>query len=174
MQRPARRQVKESKKETAYIEGNYDYNIWYDKYLTDRNQQVEKAPSLYKCAPEVDTGFTKADKMEKAGSTYFCVYFARGCCTEGVNCRFYHRVPQEEDLEKADEDNLRDIFGRARHATHKEDFSGIGSFAKECRTLLVTDIALPTESVSPIRDMVRTIYEYFSPWGEVEDIHFNS
>lgn len=35
--RPARRQVKESKKETAYIEGNYDYNIWYDKYLTDRN-----------------------------------------------------------------------------------------------------------------------------------------
>lgn len=38
MVRPARRQVKESKKETAYIEGNYDYNIWYDKYLTDRNQ----------------------------------------------------------------------------------------------------------------------------------------
>lgn len=38
MQRPARRQIKESKKETAYIEGNYDYNIWYDKYLTDRNQ----------------------------------------------------------------------------------------------------------------------------------------
>lgn len=37
MKRPARRQVKESKKETAYIEGNYDYNIWYDKYLTDRN-----------------------------------------------------------------------------------------------------------------------------------------
>jgi len=37
MRRPARRQVKESKKETAYIEGNYDYNIWYDKYLTDRN-----------------------------------------------------------------------------------------------------------------------------------------
>ena len=37
MKRAARRQVKESKKDTAYIEGNYDYNIWYDKYLTDRN-----------------------------------------------------------------------------------------------------------------------------------------
>jgi len=85
--------VQESKKETAYIEGNYDYNIWYDKYLTDRNQHVEKAPSLYKCKPHIDTGYTKADKFEKKGSTYFCVYFARGCCTEGVNCRFYHRTP---------------------------------------------------------------------------------
>lgn len=140
MARAARRQVKESKKDTAYIEGNYDYNIWYDKYLTDRNQHVERAPSLFKCNPEIDTGFTKADKFEKKGSTYFCVYFARGACTEGVNCRFYHRTPQEEDLEKALEDNLRDVFGRARHATHKEDHSGIGSFNKECRTLLITDI----------------------------------
>jgi hypothetical protein len=65
MARPARRQVKESKKDTAYIEGNYDYNIWYDKYLTDRNQHVERAPSLYKCNPEIDTGYTKADKFEK-------------------------------------------------------------------------------------------------------------
>jgi hypothetical protein len=40
----------------------------------------------------------------------------------------------------ANEDNLRDVFGRARHATHKEDNTGIGSFNKECRTLLVTDI----------------------------------
>jgi len=30
--------VKESKKEAASIEGNYNYNIWYDKYFTDRNQ----------------------------------------------------------------------------------------------------------------------------------------
>ena len=174
MKRPARRQVKESKKDTAYVEGNYDYNIWYDKYLTDRNVHQERAPSLYKCNPEIDTGYTKADKFEKKGSTYFCVYFARGACTEGVNCRFYHRTPQEEDLEKANEDNLRDVFGRARHATHKEDHTGIGSFNKECRTLLVSDITLPGESVTPVRDMVRLLYEFFSPWGEIEDIHFNS
>ena len=174
MKRPSRRQVKESKKDTAYIEGNYDYNIWYDKYLTDRTQHIEKAPSLFKCNPEIDTGYTKADKVEKKGSTYFCVYFARGACTEGVNCRFYHRVPQEEDLEPSYEDNLHDVFGRARHATHKEDHTGIGSFNKECRTLLVSNIQLPTDSLTPVRDMVRTIYEFFSPWGEVEDIHFNS
>ena len=85
MKRPARRQVTESKKETAYIEGNYDYNIWYDKYLTDRRQAVERVVSMYKCNLELDTGFTKADKY--AGQQrFFCVYFARGCCTEGVNC----------------------------------------------------------------------------------------
>mgnify|MGYP001806626794 CR=1 FL=1 len=152
MKQGARKQVKESRKETAYIEGNYDYNIWYDKYLTDRNQQVERAPSLYRCKPLIDSGFTKADKFEK--NAYFCVYFARGCCTEGVNCRFYHRVPQEEDLEQANSDNLRDVFGRSRHATHKEDNSGIGSFNKECRTLMITDIQLPSDSVTPTRDIV--------------------
>ena len=172
MKQPARKQVKESKKDTAYIEGNYDYNIWYDKYLTDRNQQVERAPSLYRCKPHIDSGFTKADKFEK--NAYFCVYFARGCCTEGVSCRFYHRTPQEEDLEQAISDNLRDVFGRARHATHKEDYTGIGSFNKECRTLLISDIQMPSDSVTPTRDIVIQLYEQFSPWGEIEDIHFNS
>ena len=113
--------MKESKKDASYVEGNYDYNIWYDKYLTDRNARVERTPSLFKCQPEIDTGYTKADKLEKRGGTYFCVYFSRGACTEGVNCRFYHRVPQEEDIEFAEKDNLRDVFGRARHATHKEN-----------------------------------------------------
>ena len=42
MSRPARQQVKDTRKETAYIEGNYDYNIWYDKYLTDRKEEKEK------------------------------------------------------------------------------------------------------------------------------------
>lgn len=146
MQRPARRQALESKKEAAYVEGNYSYNIWYDKFATDRNSKNERAVSLYKCKPAVDTGYTKADKFNKKGASYFCVYFARGECTEGVNCRFYHRVPQEEDVSRCHEDNLRDIFGRSRHAKHKEDNSGIGSFNKECRTLMVSSIKLDSES----------------------------
>lgn len=131
MQKPARRQVTELKKDTAYVEGNYDYNIWYDKYLTDRNanKEEERAVSMYKLKPEVDTGYTKADKMDGTG-TYFCVYFARGCCTEGVNCRYYHRVPQASDLRQTD--NLRDIFGRTRHATHKDNYEGVGSFNRQC------------------------------------------
>ena len=52
------------------------------------------------------------------------------------------RVPQREDLERAQEDNLKDVFGRARHATHKDNLAGVGSFNKECRTLLVSRIKL--------------------------------
>lgn len=61
MMRPARRQVSEAKWGTAYVEGNYDYNIWYDKYLSDRSVEQERAPALYMCDPDLDTGFTKAD-----------------------------------------------------------------------------------------------------------------
>ena len=98
LQRPARRQVQDTaQKDAAYIEGNYDYNIWYDKYLTDRQDRYKKMPALHKCDPELDSGYTKADSMEKRGNAYFCVYFARGCCTEGKNCRYYHRIPIHDD-----------------------------------------------------------------------------
>jgi len=141
----------------------------------------ERAPSLFKCQPEIDTGFTKADRFEKKQGTYFCVYFARGACTEGVNCRFYHRIPQHEDLALAGEDNLRDVFGRGRHATHKDNHQGIGSFGKECRTLLVSRLKFEAQTgprfvaknTMAVKDIVRLIYEHFSPWGEVEDIYFN-
>ena len=80
--------------------------------------------------------------MEGTG-TYFCVYFARGCCTEGVNCRYYHRVPQISDLNQTD--NLRDIFGRTRHATHKDTHDGVGSFNKDSNVLCISKINLDPE-----------------------------
>jgi hypothetical protein len=54
-------------------------------------------------------------------------------------------VPLESDL-LTNQDNLRDIFGRSRHATHKENFEGVGSFNKECNTLCVSKIFLNPES----------------------------
>ena len=90
LKRPARQQVEESKREIAYTEGHYDYNIWYDKYLSDRTEDKEKIAAEYKCNPTLDTGYTRADKQQKKNNSYFCLYFARGCCCEGVNCRYYH------------------------------------------------------------------------------------
>ena len=57
--------MKDTRKETAYIEGNYDYNIWYDKYLTDRKEEKEKISVEHKCIPSLDTGYTRADKKKK-------------------------------------------------------------------------------------------------------------
>lgn len=169
MKRPARQQVTDTRRDTAYIEGNYDYNIWYDKYLTDRKEEKEKIPAMYKCNPALDTGYTKADLQEKEGGAYFCLYFAKGCCSEGVNCHYYHRVPTIQDAEKIE--NLRDVFGRSRFATPLKDSGGVGTFTKECRTLYITDLKL-VETNNPTRDMVRILYENFSPWGEIEDLNF--
>ena len=169
MKRPARQQVTDTRKDTAYIEGNYDYNIWYDKYLTDRKEEKEKIPALHKCNPSLDTGFTRADKQAKEGSAFFCLYFAKGCCSEGVNCHYYHRVPTISECKKIE--NLRDIFGRSRFDVALKDNGGIGVFTKECRTLLVSDLK-KIETKNPIRDMVKLIYSNFSPWGEIEDINY--
>ncbi len=169
MSRPARQQVKDTRKETAYIEGNYDYNIWYDKYLTDRKEEKEKIPAEHKCIPSLDTGYTRADKQEKNGSSYFCLFFAKGCCSEGVNCRYYHRVPTFEECEKIE--NARDIFGRSRFYSPLKDNGGIGVFTKECRTIYVFDLK-KVETKNPVKDMVRIIYENFSPWGEIENINY--
>ena len=169
MKRPARQQVTDTRKDTAYIEGNYDYNIWYDKYLTDRKEEKEKIPAMYKCNPALDTGFTRADKQQNEGSAYFCLYYAKGCCSEGVNCHYYHRVPTLEDAEKIE--NLRDIFGRSRFANPLKDNGGVGVFTKECRTLIVSDLK-KVETKNPVKDMVRIIYDNFSPWGEIEDVNY--
>ena len=73
-------------------------------------------------------------------------------------------------------DNLRDCFGRTRHASHKDNYEGIGSFNSECRVICVSKIVLDTEGGSnslTVKDIVRLVYEDFSKFGEIEDVHFN-
>ena len=169
LKRPARQQVEESKREIAYTEGHYDYNIWYDKYLSDRTEDKEKIPAETKCNPTLDTGYTRADKQTKKNNSYFCLYFARGCCCEGVNCRYYHHVPTFEEVQYIE--NGKDIFGRSRYATSLKDNGGVGLFTKNCRTLYVSDIK-KLEKKDQNREMVKLIYENFSKFGEIEDIQY--
>ena len=169
LKRPARQQVEESKREIAYTEGHYDYNIWYDKYLSDRTEDKEKLAAETKCNPTLDTGYTRADKQAKKNNSYFCLYFARGCCCEGVNCRYYHHVPTFEEVQFIE--NSKDVFGRSRFHTQLKDNGGIGIFTKNCRTLYVSDIK-KLEQKDQNREMVKLIYENFSKFGEIEDIQY--
>ena len=166
LKRPARQQVEESKREIAYTEGHYDYNIWYDKYLSDRTEDKEKIPAEYKCNPLLDTGYTRADKQQKKNIAYFCLFFARGCCCEGVNCRYYHHVTTFEECQNIE--NSKDIFGRSRFATSLKDNGGIGLFTKNCRILYVTDMKKKEQD----KEMVKLIYENFEKFGEIEDIQY--
>jgi hypothetical protein len=166
--RPARKQIdKPFIKDFAYKQGEEEYNIWYDKYLNDRGAR-ERVPAATRCDPEQDVGFTKADLMESERA-YFCLHFIRGCCVEGGNCRFLHHFPTIEDCRKVDA--IRDIFGRTRHAGHRDDMGGIGCFQKECRTLCVGDIKIPPGN-DPVGQVNEMLWRHFGMWGRVQDIMF--
>ena len=169
LKRPARKQVEVSlARNFAYQQGDEEYNIWYDKYLSDKKDKEREAAAT-RCEPEVDAGYTKSDKMEKY-STYFCIHFARGCCAEGANCKFYHRIPTQDESSQIDQ--VKDIFGRPRFANHRDDLEGTGTFLKDCRTLAVTDFKMPTGN-DPIAATYEILWRHFSPWGEIEDINLH-
>lgn len=147
--------------------GDEEYNIWYDKYLTD-NKFKDKEQAITRCDPELDSGYTKADHTEKF-SSYFCIHFARGCCCEGANCKYYHRIPAYDDCLTIDQS--KDIFGRARFANHREDMAGVGSFLKESRTLYVTDFKILQGSGDNNAEMYEILFRHFGLWGEIEDIN---
>ena len=167
LSRPARKQVERSlAEEYSYKQGDEEYNIWYDKFLTETKFK-DKEANLTRCDPEIDSGYTKADLFEKF-STSFCVHFARGCCCLGVNCKYFHRIPLYAECMTID--NSKDIFGRSRFANYRDDMGGVGSFLKECRTLYINEFGTPSGN-DPETQMYEVLWRHFSVWGEIEDIN---
>ena len=164
--RPARKQLdKPYIKEFAYKQGDEEYNIWFDKYLNDCVVR-ERQPASTRCDPEKDVGYTKGDIYEPTTS-YWCLHFIRGCCSEGANCNFFHHMPSLTQCKRIAP--IKDIFGRTRHANHRDDMGGIGCFQKECRTLLVGDLKIPPGE-DPVEQLNEMLWRHFSLWGRVEDI----
>ena len=152
--------------EIAYKEGDEEYNIWYDKKIEDEIIPQRDA-ALTKCNPITDCGFTKADKFEK-NKLFFCFHFARGNCFLGLNCSFYHHVPDLGECLKID--NSKDIFGRSRFGSHRKDKMGIGNFLKETRTLRVSDFCIPQDNDNFVVGAYEVLWRHFSLWGNIEDI----
>lgn len=184
MRRPARKQVDQPLSSLySYRQGDEEYNIWYNKYLSDMksSQFKDREAAKTRCNPEIDVGYTRADLYEKYAS-YFCIHFVHGCCSEGAGCKYFHRVPSLQECQTVD--HTRDIFGRARHASHREDMAGVGSFMNETRTLMVTEFKIVNSSGSSslnsnqlqggtedgLTQMYETLYRHFQEWGELEDI----
>jgi hypothetical protein len=59
-------------------------------------------------------------------------------CARGSECQYFHRIPTVADDASASE--LHDCFGRERHAKHRDDMDGVGSFTNPSRTLYVGGI----------------------------------
>ncbi|KXS18955.1 hypothetical protein M427DRAFT_152900 [Gonapodya prolifera JEL478] len=139
------------------------YNIWYNRWLGDLDRKkggpIERAPS--RCYPLQDTGYTKGSQ-ERPNSCLFCVHFAHGCCTKGVECPYLHRVPRVEDEKRWP--RAEDCFGRSKHDENRDDMGGTGSFLKDSRTLYMNRIA-------PYKDIKTVVIKHYSEFGEIEHVN---
>ena len=164
---PARRQSDRDMSKIAYKEGSDRYNIWYHRHSVDRFEEAVRVAATSRCDPWTDSGWTEADS-KRAESAPICMWFAKGCCSQGEKCRYKHRVPTRQDDEE--NDNMIDIFGRARHAQHSNDMGGVGSFLKECRSLYISEIALEEGEEFAVQKLEAQLWKLFHPWGPIESI----
>lgn len=92
-----------------------------------------------------------------------CLHFCRGCCSKGMRCQYKHQVPTEEDELRLS--MLKDIFGRTRHGSDRDDMGGVGNFNRNNRTLYVGGVISKEESQKETEKMVK---KDFSEFGELE------
>jgi len=165
--RPARKQSERDPHKFAYKEGSENYNLWYHRYISDRFDASIREAAQTICDPWLDSGWTEADRRG-AHNASFCLWFAKGCCTRGPGCKYKHRVPTTFDDEGNDQ--MLDIFGRERHAAHKDDMGGVGTFTKECRSLYISEIKIDRTQPDCIQKLEAQIWKLFHPWGPIESI----
>lgn len=166
LSRPARKQLDQMPTNNSRLEGAHEYNIWYDKFIGDHwANERGKDPAATRCVLELDAGKTKADLVSKA-NRYFCMHFARGMCARGAECNYYHRIPTMADENRIG--MMHDCFGRERHATDRDDMSGVGNFTRNSRTLYVGGIKNVNETPKQFEE---TVWKHFGEWGEVESVN---
>ncbi|KAJ5737482.1 Pre-mRNA-splicing factor cwc2 [Penicillium malachiteum] len=154
--RPARVQVDRGSISTEPPAQTGDlFNIWYSKWSGgDRDDRHGlNTAAKTRCDPVKDSGFTKADNVT---GSYFCLYFAKGTCWRGADCEYLHRIPTLHDLFPVNVD----CFGRDKHSDYRDDMSGIGSFARQNRTIYVGRIHVD-DSIE------ETVARHFCQWGVI-------
>ncbi|KAF9429282.1 Pre-mRNA-splicing factor [Entomortierella beljakovae] len=160
MSKPARRQVAKSlgtQGPGAGKEGQA-YNIYYDRWAGSgkRKEYNNQDKAEHRCDPVKDSGTTKGTHNPSA---YFCAFFAKGCCPNGPECNWLHRIPTIHDHV----DSGIDVFGRERFNDHRDDLGGIGSMRSDSKTLYVGRI-------HQTNDMQAIVEKHFAPWGEIEGV----
>lgn len=165
--RPARCQLDPSKvyENSKPEQSGQSFNIWYSKWTGgETNGRAAISHAKHRCNVKRDSGYTKADRYTEEGqinrTNYFCLYFARGYCSNGKNCEYLHRIPTELDFFSP----TVDCFGRERFNDYRDDMSGIGSFSRVNKTLYVGKI-------SNMKDIEVRLQKSFGEFGEIAHIN---
>ena len=112
-----------------------------------------------------DSGFTNGDKS-KEDTSFVCINWIKGCCDQGAECNYFHHLPTPQEGARYSQNTMKDCFGRDRHAAHKDDMSGVGSFQDPGRTLYCVGFRKPVEGSQD--DFERKLERAFNEYGEVE------
>ena len=107
--------------------GNQVFNIWYLKWSgSDNSASNSFTRSKFRVNISNDQGYTRARKGDP-----ICLFFSRGCCYQGSNCKYFHRLPISSDIK----DETRDCFGRDKTTDYNSDMDGVGSLNHKNCTL---------------------------------------
>lgn len=156
--RPARVQVSQAELDEYIREKRPEggtYNIWHHRYSgLERDFNKRSYRPKYKVNIARDSGETTGSRNPNA---YFCLFFAKGMCTQGPRCAMWHRIPTKDDVIET----TIDCFGRDKFTDFRQDMGGVGGFLKENRTLYVGRIAV-TDNVEQV------IERQFGQFGALE------
>eukprot|EP01080_Neovahlkampfia_damariscottae_P007400 gene7400-11724_t len=143
-------------------EGGQDYNIWYHKHIGSKRERfgVELEKSATRTNISKDSGWSIGCSQK---DPYFCLFFAKGECSQGPDCKFMHRLPTKQDEERIP--ITKDVFGRDKYAVDREDMMGVGSFNRECKTLYVVNL-----KNLPGNELDESLKKHFKEFGKLEFI----
>lgn len=165
--RPARRQIVKragpQRDSGPAPRGSGTYNIWYNRWEGDRDRTRVKVTT--RCCLATDAGLTRGDQPHMRQNAFVCLHFARGDCSQGAQCLFLHRLPDDDFDAKLP--TSKDCFGRDRHACDREDMGGVGGILKDIRRQKALYVGGVPYNMTNYDD----VFKYFSEWGDIERVY---
>eukprot|EP01006_Ploeotia_vitrea_P064168 TRINITY_DN87152_c0_g1_i1.p1 TRINITY_DN87152_c0_g1~~TRINITY_DN87152_c0_g1_i1.p1 ORF type:complete len:593 (+),score=47.16 TRINITY_DN87152_c0_g1_i1:118-1779(+) len=140
----------------AYIEGEGQYQS------KEERECIDPAPT--RCDSKTQAGWTRG--WTQRGLAFCCVYFARGCCTKGQDCKYMHIIPGEK--QEINTPYTLDVFGRKKFKTDHPLMMGVGNYQRDCKSLQVSGIDREATHIEPLD---KIIWRHFSEWGELESLY---
>ncbi|EFJ51028.1 hypothetical protein VOLCADRAFT_116593 [Volvox carteri f. nagariensis] len=130
--------------------------------------QRVKETSKYRCVLELDVGRTRGSDAKQH---VFCLYFAKGCCSQGSACTYLHRLPTAEDEAYAVRDLSADIFGREKRAESEGYRSGAGTLDRDNRTLYINYEGAGAYELPKLRQLLDANFSMFGPVNNIYIVH---